>query len=104
MNAPTPDTLLEQLFRLRKEHKEALKKLKIVTAGDLLRYLPNRYTDPHELYTVQSAPIGTGVSIAGRILKIEAGKTWQSKTPTQEEVEDTLEQYAELAQNPVVVH
>ena len=29
---------------------------------------------------------------------------WQEKTPTQEEVEDTLEQYAELAQNPVVVH
>jgi hypothetical protein len=29
---------------------------------------------------------------------------WQSKTPTQEEVEDTLAQYAELAQNPVVVH
>ena len=29
---------------------------------------------------------------------------WQLKTPTQEEVEDTLEQYAELAQNPVVVH
>ena len=29
---------------------------------------------------------------------------WQLKTPTQEEVEDTLEQYAELAQNPVVMH
>jgi len=29
---------------------------------------------------------------------------WQQKTPTQEEVEDTLEQYAELAQNPVVMH
>jgi Protein of unknown function (DUF3567) len=29
---------------------------------------------------------------------------WQVNTPTQEEVEDTLEQYAELAQNPVVVH
>lgn len=29
---------------------------------------------------------------------------WQSKTPTQEEVEDTLEQFAGLAQNPVVVH
>lgn len=29
---------------------------------------------------------------------------WQIKTPTQEEVEDTLEQYAELAQNPVLVH
>jgi hypothetical protein len=29
---------------------------------------------------------------------------WQLNTPTQEEVEDTLEQYAELAQNPVVIH
>jgi hypothetical protein len=29
---------------------------------------------------------------------------WQLNTPTQEEVEDTLEQYAELAQNPVVMH
>ena len=29
---------------------------------------------------------------------------WQQNTPTQEEVEDTLEQYAELAQNPVLVH
>jgi hypothetical protein len=29
---------------------------------------------------------------------------WQARTPTQEEVEGTLEGYAELAQNPVVVH
>jgi hypothetical protein len=29
---------------------------------------------------------------------------WQQKTPTQEEVEDTLESYAELAQMPVVMH
>jgi len=29
---------------------------------------------------------------------------WQAKTPTQEEVEDTLEQYATLAQTPVVIH
>jgi hypothetical protein len=29
---------------------------------------------------------------------------WQQNTPTQEEVEDTLSQYAELAQNPVVMH
>lgn len=29
---------------------------------------------------------------------------WQRNTPTQEEVEDTLAGYAELAQNPVVVH
>ncbi|PKO41581.1 MAG: DUF3567 domain-containing protein [Betaproteobacteria bacterium HGW-Betaproteobacteria-3] len=29
---------------------------------------------------------------------------WQHTTPTQEEVEDTLGQYAELAQNPVLMH
>ena len=31
-------------------------------------------------------------------------QAWQANTPTQEEVEDTLERYAELAQNPVSVH
>ncbi|MBC7437229.1 MAG: DUF3567 domain-containing protein [Bdellovibrionales bacterium] len=29
---------------------------------------------------------------------------WQANTPTQQEVEDTLEGFAELAQNPVVQH
>ena len=29
---------------------------------------------------------------------------WQQNTPSQEEVEDTLEGYAELAQMPVVMH
>jgi hypothetical protein len=29
---------------------------------------------------------------------------WQQHTPTQEEVEDTLESYAGLAQQPVIVH
>lgn len=31
-------------------------------------------------------------------------QAWQTHTPTKEEVEDTLEGYATLAQNPVVVH
>lgn len=29
---------------------------------------------------------------------------WQRESPSQEEVEDTLERYAQLAQNPVLVH
>lgn len=29
---------------------------------------------------------------------------WRQQTPTQEEVEDTLERYAELAQTPVLMH
>ena len=31
-------------------------------------------------------------------------RAWQENSPTQEEVEDTLAGYAELAQNPLVVH
>lgn len=31
-------------------------------------------------------------------------QAWQQHTPTQEEVEDTLEGYTGLAQQPVVVH
>jgi len=31
-------------------------------------------------------------------------QAWQANTPTQEEVEDTLEQYSGLAQHPVVMH
>jgi len=34
-------------------------------------------------------------------LQIQA---WQERTPTQEEVEDTLEGYTGLAQQPVLVH
>ena len=29
---------------------------------------------------------------------------WQVKTPSEDEVEETLERYAQLAQNPVVMH
>lgn len=29
---------------------------------------------------------------------------WQQNTPTQEEVEETLDRYSSLAQNPVLVH
>jgi hypothetical protein len=31
-------------------------------------------------------------------------QAWQQHSPTQEEVEDTLEGYAGLAQQPVLVH
>ncbi|MDO4591664.1 MAG: DUF3567 family protein [Comamonadaceae bacterium] len=31
-------------------------------------------------------------------------QAWQQESPTEEEVEDILERYAQLAQNPVLVH
>ena len=64
---------------------------------------------------------GDGTIIAVRLVDKRSGKevyldgswaelfqqqiaAWQLKTPTQEEVEDTLEGYAELAQTPVLMH
>jgi hypothetical protein len=31
-------------------------------------------------------------------------QAWQANHPTEEEVEDTLDRYASLAQNPLVLH
>lgn len=31
-------------------------------------------------------------------------QAWQLDSPTEDEVEDTLERYAQLAQNPVLIH
>jgi hypothetical protein len=31
-------------------------------------------------------------------------KSWQDKAPTQEEIEATLEGYAQLAQTPIALH
>ena len=31
-------------------------------------------------------------------------QAWQRESPSEEEVEDTLERYAQLAQNPVLIH
>ena len=31
-------------------------------------------------------------------------RAWQIETPSEEEVEATLERYASLAQNPVLIH
>ena len=79
--------------------------------------------------TSEAQPLGTGSATGGpqmprngfEIVDKRSGKevyldgswaelfqqqihAWQQNTPTQEEVEDTLEGYATLAQTPVVVH
>jgi hypothetical protein len=58
--------------------------------------------------TGEAAPISAppmlerhGFEIVDKRSGIQA---WQQNTPTQEEVEDTLERYTGLAQQPVVVH
>ena len=55
----------------------------------------------HTLYDSDSYTVTHMLANADADVLATASAT---KTPTQEEVEDTLEQYAELAQNPIVVH
>lgn len=49
---------------------------------------------------------GRGIYLDGAWAEIFQARiaAWQRDTPTQEEVEDTLEGYAALAQNPLVLH
>lgn len=49
---------------------------------------------------------GKGVYLDGSWAELfqQQINAWQAQTPTQEEVEDTLDRYTGLAQHPVVVH
>jgi hypothetical protein len=98
----------------------------ILTGSALhMLYDSESYTVVHLQPTEDKAPLAPNVPTLARhgfeIVDKRAGKevyldgswaelfqlqitAWQLNTPTQEEVEDTLEGYAELAQNPVLVH
>jgi len=45
-----------------------------------------------------------GIARHGFEIVDKRSNVWQQHTPTQEEVETTLDGYAELAQNPLVMH
>jgi hypothetical protein len=53
------------------------------------------------MHMLANAPVETSATSSQPQLEIQA---WQQHTPTQEEVEDTLEGYTGLAQQPVLVH
>jgi len=73
------ETPLSDLFRLTEIQKRALGRLGILSAGDLLRYLPSRYTRTSKMKLIRDITNGDTVAIEGRVLSLEAKKTFQRR-------------------------
>ncbi|MEK7631203.1 MAG: ATP-dependent DNA helicase RecG [Patescibacteria group bacterium] len=73
------ETPLSDLFRLTDIQKRALAKIGVQSAGDLLRYLPSRYTRASSIKAIKDISDGDTVAVEGKILSLEAKKTFQKR-------------------------
>ncbi len=73
------ETALADLFRLTDIQKQALSKIGIKTADDLLRYLPSRYTRASSIKAIKDISDGDTVAVEGKIISLEAKKTFQKR-------------------------
>ncbi len=61
------DTELVKIFRLTPPQKQALKKLGIITAGDLLFHLPGRYETVDQIKRIGELTDGEQATVYGAI-------------------------------------
>ncbi len=71
-------------FRLQKQQKSALKRLKIKTVRDLLYHFPVRYENSGNQKTISGVTEKTNVILYGTIRKPEARRSWKTKRPISE--------------------
>ncbi|MDP3735589.1 MAG: ATP-dependent DNA helicase RecG [bacterium] len=76
-----PDTPLEEIFRLTPAHKQALRKLQLTSARDLLYHFPVRYQSAGVAHAVSELISGENAIVSGTLAKIEALKTFRRKVP-----------------------
>jgi ATP-dependent DNA helicase RecG len=74
-----PNDLLEKYSRLDTAHKNALKKLGLVTVKDLLYHFPTRYGDTSEVMSIASTSIGDKAVFFGRLTNPKTSKGFRSK-------------------------
>ena len=79
-------TLLETIFRLTEPQKKGLAKLGILTAEDLLRYFPTRYTSIAEINNIANLMRGDTATIYGRVASSKTSKGFRTKIPMTEAV------------------
>lgn len=79
-----PGDLLSGHFRIDVPHQNALKRLQIVTVGDLLYHLPARYEDISDIQSVAGLHKDQEAVVYGQIGGLKARKAWKSKRPIAE--------------------
>ncbi|MBI2462705.1 MAG: ATP-dependent DNA helicase RecG [Candidatus Spechtbacteria bacterium] len=71
------DTPIEQLERIGPIYRARLHKLGIKTIGNLLFHIPHRYQDYSQITPIRDATLNDIVTVQGKILSIEASRTWK---------------------------
>ncbi len=80
------DTELVKIFRLTPPQKQALKKLGLITAGDLLFHLPGRYETVDQIKRIGELTDGEQATVYGAIKSIGSVITFRRRTPATEAV------------------
>lgn len=82
----TPESNLEDIFRILPVQKKALERLGIATARDLLLHLPSRYIAEGETKNISDLVVGENVTIYGQVVKVKITKAYRKKIPLSEAV------------------
>ena len=77
----SPNTLITKMFRLLPTQKQALSRLKIETAQDLLMYFPTSYSEPSTIKTVATLEDGETATLYGTITSINTKSSFRGKIP-----------------------
>lgn len=74
-------TSIEEIFRLNKFQKSAVKRLGIETVRDLLYFFPSYYSDYIPPQKISELKVGEKVSVFGRLSRLKSGKTFRTRKP-----------------------
>jgi ATP-dependent DNA helicase RecG len=79
-------TPLSKISKLSKDHRDALKKLGLLTVRDLLFYLPFRYSDDHTEKSLAQGTVGELVTFYGILEKVKVRRSFKGHIPMTEAV------------------
>jgi len=84
------NTPLESIHRLSLFQKGALNKMRLKTAGDLLKHFPTRYGEAGDVKSIEYLNAGENAVVFGKIFKLKTAKTFKSRVAiSTAEIEDS---------------
>ena len=78
------DQPISTITRLLPDQILHLKKLNLLTIGDILRHFPTRYGGTSEALYIKDLIIGQNATVYGRVGKLKTGKSWKGRMPMAE--------------------